>query len=496
MSPQHKLTRGLGLVALARLGAVIDLLTVPLFTWLFGLPAYGVYLVLVAAVTLGSGSLDLAMTTVLQRIVPRAATPTDAARAIKGALLLGVLPGLLLAIAVFAAADPIAARIGAAPAQRDGLVLAVRLFALAWPLTGFIEVAAASVRAAQRFGPEIRLRLVWEQLLRLALALALYPAIGWLALPVAHVAALAVTAVLALRLAGRVHDLAAIAAARPGRRDLARLAGLGLAFVPGNLARRGLADLPPIALNLIVPGTGGATAAALYGIARKLASVPQLVGTVFNYVVAPIASAATGHDEAARLYGQATRLAITVALPVGACLAAASPALLAAFVPQAVAAAPLAAILIAGRTVEAAAGPAAAVVEMLGDRLWPIVAAIAAFNTAAIVALALVPSSGATGMAIAVAAALAVAAVIAVGQLRFGLGIAARSSRTIAAAIAATALPAAALFWLARHAPALVAALALLPLLAVAIAAAIRFGLPPAERAALRRGTGNPRHES
>ena len=411
--PERALRRGLRLTAFARAGAVIDLVTVPLFTWLIGLPAYGVYLVMAAAVTLGSGSLDLAMATVLQRVVPRAESPEAAARAIKAALLLAVLPGCVIAIAVLLFATAIATQISAAPAQRATLATAVRIFVLAFPLTAFVEVAAAAVRAARVFGPEIRLRVLWEQLLRVGLALVLYPAIGWLALPVAHVVSLAAMAVLALQLAGRVHGVS-VWSARPAAADFRRLAGLGVAFIPANLARRALADLPPIILDRLIPGAGGATAAALYGIARKLASVVQLAGTVFGYVLAPLTTAAARAGEAARLYVHASRLALLVAVPLGAVVAIAAAPLLAIFIPSAVAAAPIAAILIAGRTIEAAASPATALVEMLGPRRWPVLNAVAAAGSA-LAAAALLPHD-ARDLAIAVSIGLSAASLFALVQ--------------------------------------------------------------------------------
>ena len=327
-----------------------------------------------------------------------------------------MLPGCVIAIAVLLFATAIATQISAAPAQRATLATAVRIFALAFPLTAFVEVAAAAVRAARVFGPEIRLRVLWEQLLRVGAGAGAVPGYwdGW-------------------RCPSRTSSrwrrwrcwrcgwrggctAFRSGSARPAAADFRRLAGLGVAFIPANLARRALADLPPIVLDRLIPGAGGATAAALYGIARKLASVVQLAGTVFTYVLAPLTTAAARAGEAARLYAHASRLALLVAVPLGAVVAVAAAPLLAIFIPSALAAAPIAAILIAGRTVEAAASPATALVEMLGPRRWPVLNAVAAAGSA-LAAAALLPHD-ARGLAIAVSIGLSAGSLLALAQAR------------------------------------------------------------------------------
>ena len=53
--------RGAALAALSRLGAVIEVVSQPAFTWLFGLPTYGVYVVLWAIVNIAENLIDLSM---------------------------------------------------------------------------------------------------------------------------------------------------------------------------------------------------------------------------------------------------------------------------------------------------------------------------------------------------------------------------------------------------------------------------------------------------
>ncbi len=470
---------------LARFGAVIEVATTPALTWAFGVPAYGVYTVLAAAVTLGAGSIDLAMPTVLQRVVPQAGDEDEATAAVKWALILGTLPSLLVAVGVTLAAPAVARLVHAAPADRAGLALAVGLFGWVLPLTSFVEVATAAVRARHAFGPEIRLRVVWEQLARVVLALSLWGIgmSGALALAVAHLASLAIVAALSLRLLARFYDVRALLRA-PLRGGQARdMLDYGIAVVPANALRRALTDLPPILLNGALPGSAGASAAGLYGIARKLSSIPQLVRTIFAYVMAPLASTQAARDPAAiaALYGFAVRLATALALPLSAALVGLGPLLLAGFAPGARVALPLLVCLVAARAAEAVAGPASAVVEVLGHRLRPTLNAVAGLVVWVGLALWLVPMHGATGMAAAVGAAIVVSALLAVAELALGDGLAPFAppfARTLGIAIVGSAVTVG-LGTLPLAAPLVVAA-------ALATAwSSLRFGLSPADRAAL-----------
>jgi O-antigen/teichoic acid export membrane protein len=60
--------KGAGTTALARLGGVLDVLTQPLYVWLFGLASYGLYGALWAAINLVENSADFGMAAALQRI--------------------------------------------------------------------------------------------------------------------------------------------------------------------------------------------------------------------------------------------------------------------------------------------------------------------------------------------------------------------------------------------------------------------------------------------
>src|SRR6478735_5512126 len=63
--------RGAGLAGLSRMGALIEALAQPLYAWLFGIAAYGIYVVLWGAVSLATNIVHLSMPLALQREVPR-----------------------------------------------------------------------------------------------------------------------------------------------------------------------------------------------------------------------------------------------------------------------------------------------------------------------------------------------------------------------------------------------------------------------------------------
>jgi len=479
--------KGAGLAALARLGALIEVVAQPAYTWLFGIATYGLYTVLWAAVNIVENIVDLSMTQALQRIVP-AATEADAHAAVRFALLVSVLPATLLALLATLAADPIAALLSAAPEDRATLPLAVALFAWALPLWTFVEVATSAARARRAFGPEIRLRIFWEQVARLGFALGFFAlGVQSLGLILAHLASLALTALLAARLLARYYDpgLLLRAPAAPGlRRELLRS---GVALLPSAVSRRLFNDLPPILLNLLLPGARGATAAGLFGIARKIASVPLIVRQAFHYVLAPLATAQAAHDRAgmAAIYGFATRLSIALVVPLAGLLILTAADILSLFAPEAAAALPVLIILVLGRAGEAVVGPATPVVEMTGHRILPLLNSLIGLTLWAALGLWLAPAMGATGMAVAVSAGTVAIAWAATLELRLTDGLAAFDGPALKAL--AAALLAVALLWGlgALPLPAPARALLLFAAFWPLVWGVLRVGLPAEDRAAL-----------
>lgn len=481
--------RGAGLAALARLGALIEVVAQPAYTWLFGIATYGVYTVLWSAVNIVENIVDLSMTQALQRIVPTE-SEADAHAAVRFALLVSVGPATLLALLATVFAAPLAGLVSAAPKDSLQLPLAIALFAWALPLWTFVEVATSAARARRAFGPEIRLRIFWEQVARLIFAVGFF-ALGAhsLGLLLAHLASLAMTAILSARLLGRYYDPGQLLRA-PITAELRReLLKTGFALLPSAISRRLFNDLPAILLNLALPGARGATAAGLFGIARKVASIPLIVRQAFQYVLAPLASAQAAHDRAgvATLYGFATRLSIAFVIPLSGLLVLLARDILSGFAPEAMAALPLLVVLVIGRAGEAVVGPATPVVEMTGHRVLPLVNAVAGLAAWALVGWWLVPTMGATGMAIAVSVGTVLIAWAATLELRISDGLAAFDSSALKLlAVSGTGVAALWAIGLAL-APlgAPVRAIGLLLLFWPLLWLVLRLGLPLADRIAL-----------
>ena len=413
------LVRGAGVVALSRMGALIEVVTTPAYIWMFGIPTFGLYLVLWSAVNLASNCLDMGFTGALQRVVPQA----DEARAhaaLKIALVIGVAPSLAVAAAVTLAARPLAGLISAAPHDQAQLAVAVALFAWALPLWTFVEVATSALRARRAFGPEVRLRIFWEQVVRLALAgVLLALGVRTLGLIVAHLLSLAVTAGLSMRLILRYYDGAQLRRAPFDRAVLRALLGYGLAMLPGSIIARAFSDLPPVALNVMLPGAAGATAAGLYGVARKVSSIPQVIRQTFSYVMAPLASVQAQRDRAAirPLYAFATRVSVALALPLCTILILLGDVILTLFSPEAKAALPMLIALVLARGIDAACGPAGPILDMLGQRHRIVLNALSGLVVWTLLALLLVPRMGGAGMAIAVGIGMATSAILALIQV-------------------------------------------------------------------------------
>src|SRR5206468_5732053 len=129
---------------------LIEALAQPLYTWLFGIPAYGLYVVLWGAVSLATNIVHLSMPLALQRVVP-AAGEAEAHGAVKLALLIALVPTSLIALLVTLNAAAIAGLFSAAPQDAARLPRAVALFVWALPLWTFVEVATSAARARRAF---------------------------------------------------------------------------------------------------------------------------------------------------------------------------------------------------------------------------------------------------------------------------------------------------------------------------------------------------------
>jgi O-antigen/teichoic acid export membrane protein len=404
-----EVARGAGLAGLSRAGALIEALAQPLYTWLFGIATYGLYVVLWGAVNLLANIVDLSMTSALQRVVPTQGSEERVHGAVKLALIVSVGPAILVAALVSWQAAWMASLLSAAPQDEAQLPAAIALFAWALPLWTFVEVATSAARARRAFGPEIRLRIFWEQIARIGFALGFF-LLGFhsIGLMLAHLSSLALTALLCLPLLGRYYSLKLLLTA-PIPAPLARiLLASGAGLLPANLARRLLIDAPPVILNLSFPGAAGASAAGLFEIARKLSTVPYIVRQSFQYVLGPLASAQAHADRAqvGPLYQFASRVSVALVVPLSGLLVFAGVDVLSLYRPEAMEALPMLWVLVAARGIEAIVGPASTIVEMIGHRALPLL------NSAIAIALWLgliwwlMPQYGAFGMAVAVAVAV------------------------------------------------------------------------------------------
>ncbi|HEX6376895.1 MAG TPA: lipopolysaccharide biosynthesis protein [Allosphingosinicella sp.] len=420
-----EVARGAGLVGLSRAAALIEAVAQPIFIWLYGLPAYGIYVTLWAAINFVENLVDLSLTSALQRIVPTG-DEEGAHAAVKAALLVTVLPAAAIALLVTLNAEWVASFFSAAPVDKAILPTTVAIFAWGLPLWTFVEIATSAARARRAFGPEIRLRLFWEQIARILFALGFFAlGAGGLGLVLAHLSSLALTALLCVPLLARYYDLRRLLRARIGYRGLRRLLGTGLALLPANAARRFLVDAPAVIINVMLPGALGAVAAGLFEIARKLATVPLAVRQAFQYVMAPVAAHQARADRAriAPLYRFASRLSTALVVPLAGWLAFAGPDILSLYRPEAMAALPLLYILVAARAAEAIVGPATPIVEMTGHRILPLVNSLVGVATWAALAWLLVPRYGAPGMALAVGVATVAIAYAATLELRLAEGL-------------------------------------------------------------------------
>jgi len=441
---RRKAARGASSVALSRLGNVIDVISQPAYTWLFGLPTYGLYQVLWSLVNIGENIFDLGTTSALQRVLPRESDPHARAAVVRSALLLGILPNAAVALAASLAAPWIAPLINAAPQDLPRLVLGIRLFAWALPLWATVEVATSAVRACHAFGPEVRLRLMWEQLARLVAA-GLFWILGFrvIGLLLAHMLSLTITAIAALVLLNRYVPIALVLRVRAPRAMLHDVALSGLSVLPSNILARVFSDVATILANLLAPGAAGAKAAGLYAIARKISSVPQIVRQTFSYVLGPIAAASSRGDRETiqSLYDFAVRLSLLLALPTCAALIAAGPALLGMF-KDAEAGLPILAVLTLSRGIEAAVGPASAIQQVIGKRRLPVYNSVAALIASGLVLAAAQPFLPETSIALGVATGQVVVVWLSIGQLRRQEGLrmfAPPFGRTLAIALAACA---------------------------------------------------------
>lgn len=412
--------KGAGTTLLARLGGVLEVVAQPLYIWLFGLAGYGFYGALWAATNLTQNVADLGTTGAMQRVIPQATSAQKEAAALRAALILGVVPCILIAITVFILAEPVSKFFNADARDSAQATEIIRLFIWALPLWSFVEVATSALRARRIFGAEIRLRLFWEQLIRLLIVVSLFFA-GWStrALYIGHLISLGATCLLCVRLLAKNFELRLMFTGPLVDDMFHATLKAGLAVLPTNIALRIFGDGPAIALNAILPGASGAVATSLYIVARKISSLVQLVRTAFAYVLAPLASALSkdGKEKVSSIYGFSTRVLVTLALPLAAVLGAMGPTILPVFGPGVEQALIAVWILLASRAFEAVCGAAAPIQQVVSAHRHQLVGSITGVVLAFVIGGYFTPQYGLNAMAWAVAIGLAAASAIPMIQL-------------------------------------------------------------------------------
>lgn len=372
-SDNAAIAKGAGLAALSQTGAVVEALGLVVFTWLYPTAVVGLFFTLWAALKVLTAVAEFAMTTAQQRFTPAARTRLDEARILKAALAVALTGSIIGASIITAFAPAIAGFLEGGTVSDADMVVIVRVYAWALPLWTLVEVLTASVRAQHTFGPEIRVRVFYEQALRLVLGVTLFfLGLETFGLFFAHVVSIFGAAALALRLAAKYYDLAAFRKARVDARFLKGFLSFSLLMMPANFVKQ----MFIVGSVIIVNKALGAEASAIFGLGRHLSSVLQLVHLSFEYVMAPFASfknAFAKREEVGELYQFSTRLMAALVLPFGTLLIFASRDILSVFNPAYSAATGVIIIFTAGRILEALAGPSAAIIEMLGNKLLPLI---------------------------------------------------------------------------------------------------------------------------
>ncbi len=421
-SERQVLMRGVGLAFLGRLGAVIEAVSFPLFLALYGPVLFGIYATAWAAARLVSGLTQMGMVLMLQQFVPAGERdPGRLVAILRFALTRALTAGLVVVGGVTVAAPrlaPLVDRSGALGAEGPVLIAAFAWIVPAWTM---LEVLTGAIRALRRFGPEIRVRIFYEQILRLALGTGL--ALGGLTkagLFLAHLGSAAVAAALAFALVRRNYDLRRWWQARLAAGERRKLWGYALPLMPSELIQRGFSELPVVILNAFLPGAHGAAAAGYYAVARKIASVMQLVFNAFDYVMAPLAAhhlARAGHDRIADLHGYSTRLMLAAGTLLAAGLIAASDILAALMGRSAAVIAPTLSILVAGRLASFLFGQSQAVLRaMVGSR--PVLMnGLAGLTLMLLLVTGLAPVWGPPGAAVGAAAGLVLTHGLAAAEL-------------------------------------------------------------------------------
>ncbi|MFN3232570.1 MAG: lipopolysaccharide biosynthesis protein [Alphaproteobacteria bacterium] len=427
------MARGAGLAFLGRAGAVIEVFTFFLFTQMYGSETFGLFMTLWGLAQVLSIISDFGMTMALQRFVPAEDDERGAGRVLKYAFYTALTISCVMAGALVLAAPWLADVINANERDSQHLVTIIQVYAIAIPLWCLIDVATAAIRARSIFGPEVRVRVFYEQGFRLMFgSLFWYLGAVTMGLFISHLIGLAVTLVFALRLLHKYYGLHHLFARTGMGKGLGRqMMSFSSSMMLPNLAKKWHSWLPVLFLNIMLPGARGAEAAGVYSAARKLVSVLNIFRESFEYVLAPMASAQKADKDRGHLqemYAFATRMSVAAFIPTATLIICYRDELLRQSGSEFVAGAAAMLVLALGRSVEVTMGPSTSILAMIGAYRLPLINAVAGVLTTAICAYILVPqpelfggglAGSMVGAAIAAAAGINVTALLGHLQVRF-----------------------------------------------------------------------------
>ena len=131
---------GAGLAVLGRLGALMEVINQPVFTRLFGLATYGLYIVFLSYVKLITAVTELAMTSALQRYGAGAKDDETAHAVVKFSLLSTMALSTIVAILITVIAPYLTGMFNTAEEDSKNLVAAIQLYAWTIPAWTLYEV--------------------------------------------------------------------------------------------------------------------------------------------------------------------------------------------------------------------------------------------------------------------------------------------------------------------------------------------------------------------
>jgi O-antigen/teichoic acid export membrane protein len=414
----HIVTRGAGMVFLGRMGALLEPISIIVFANLYGAPALGLFMLLWGYVQVSVAGTDMATSVAIQRFIPAAKDDETACAILKASLLISLVLSLLLAAALSLAAPYLAQFINTDARTDKYLSTIIAIYVWTIPVWCLVEVNTAAARARRAFGPEVRIRIFYEQGLRLVAGVAFYflgfPIFG---LFIAHLLGVTLTAAASFRQVHRQYDLKKVWRAPLAKSGFAELIRFGLPMMGTAMLKKFQSNFPAFLLNFIIPGAQGASAVAIYTVARKITSALQGIRMSFEYVIAPIAASRnplSERDALQDLYAFTTRLVCAIFIPAAALMVALRHDIIAVVGHEFAAAGALVAVLTAGRMAEAFTGPSASLIEMLAKYRLPLLNGLAGFAVIALLMIWLVPAYGAWGAAAASACGMATTAIASV----------------------------------------------------------------------------------